>query len=156
MFDPTLSSATPTDRCPSPPISCRSPRPVPHAATGPCILDWGDHGAKCALQFFNDAIPGNNPLCRATPTHGFLMRRGYIVGWPAWEGGPLPDRGQMTGGLPVTHGQDRPITDPARVAYIVDRPDVTTLPPSSRLAARSSARLSGGAAQEEDLGIARQ
>ena len=101
------------------------------------FLDWGNRGAKRALQFFNDAIPSNDPLTREHAGNGFLMRRGYTVGWVAWEGDLLPGSGRMTIDLPVARAPDGPITGPVRVEYIVSQTGTTCLPLSGRIAARS-------------------
>ena len=101
------------------------------------FLDWGNRGAKRALQFFNDATPSNDPLTREHAGNGFLMRRGYTIGWVAWEGDLLPGSGRMTIDLPVARAPDGPITGPVRVEYIVSQPGTTCLPLSGRIAARS-------------------
>ncbi|MGH7155710.1 MAG: hypothetical protein ACREF3_17425, partial [Acetobacteraceae bacterium] len=101
------------------------------------FFDYGNRGHKRALQFFNDAHPGNDPLTQDHAGNGFLMRRGYTVAWLAWEGDLLPGSGRMVIDLPVATDHGRPITGLVRVEYIADQPGVTTLPLSGRIAARS-------------------
>ncbi|MDE2005768.1 MAG: hypothetical protein KGI51_04310 [Rhodospirillales bacterium] len=101
------------------------------------FFDWGNRGAKRALQFFNDAAGSNDPLAPEHAGNGFLMRRGYTVAWVAWEGDLLPGSGRMTIDLPVARGADAPIAGPVRVEYIVSQPGITCLPLSGRIAARS-------------------
>ena len=54
------------------------------------FYDYGNHGHKRALQFFNDARHSNDPATPAHAGNGFFMRRGYAVAWLAWEGDMLP------------------------------------------------------------------
>ena len=101
------------------------------------FFDYGNRGAKRALQFFNDATASNDPVTPEHAGNGFLMRRGYTVAWLAWEGDLWPGSGRMVLDLPVATESGAPITGTVRVEYIVDRPGVTSLPLSGRIAARS-------------------
>ena len=111
------------------------------------LFDWGNRGAKRALQFFNDAQPSNDPVTEQHAGNGFLMRRGYTIGWLAWEGDLLPGSGRMTIDVPTARSADGPITGPVRVEYIVGQEGVTTLPLSGRIAARSIPTASRDPAQ---------
>ena len=101
------------------------------------LFDYGNRGHKRALQFFNDAPATNDPQSLEDAGNGFLMRRGYVVAWLAWEGDLLPGNGRMVIDLPVATENGRPITGLARVEYIQDQPGTTTLPLSGKVAARS-------------------
>ncbi len=101
------------------------------------LFDYGNRGNKRALQFLNDAPASNDPLSLEHAGNGFLMRRGYVVAWLAWEGDLLPGNGRMVIDLPAASEHGRPITGLVRVEYIQDQPGATTLPLSGRIAARS-------------------
>ena len=101
------------------------------------FFDYGNRGHKRVLQFFNDAPASNDPLSPDHAGNGFLMRRGYVVAWLAWEGDLLPGDGRMVIDLPVATDRGRPITGLVRVEYIQDQPGITTLPLSGKAAARS-------------------
>ncbi|HEY6434171.1 MAG TPA: alpha/beta hydrolase domain-containing protein [Acetobacteraceae bacterium] len=101
------------------------------------FFDYGNRGHKRALQFFNDALASNDPLSLDHAGNGFLMRRGYVIAWLAWEGDLLPGDGRMVMDLPVATDHGRPITGLVRVEYIIDQPGITTLPLSGKAAARS-------------------
>ncbi|HEX5327524.1 MAG TPA: alpha/beta hydrolase domain-containing protein, partial [Acetobacteraceae bacterium] len=106
------------------------------------FFDYGNRGHKRALQFFNDAPANNDPLSEQDAGNGFLMRRGYVIAWLAWEGDLLPGNGRMVIDLPVATNGDQPITGLVRVEYIQDQPGITTLPLSGKAAARSYATVS--------------
>jgi hypothetical protein len=101
------------------------------------FFDYGNRGHKRALQFFNDAPHTNDPLSVADAGNGFLMRRGYVVAWLAWEGDLFPGDGRMVIDLPIATEGGQPITGLVRVEYIVDQSGVTTLPLSGKAVARS-------------------
>ncbi len=101
------------------------------------FFDYGNRGHKRALQFFNDASASNDPLSIEDAGNGFLMRRGYVVAWLAWEGDLLPGNGRMVIDLPIATDHGRPITGLVRVEYIQDQPGTSTLPLSGKVAARS-------------------
>ncbi|MBV8130968.1 MAG: hypothetical protein JO282_00455 [Alphaproteobacteria bacterium] len=106
------------------------------------FFDYGNRGNKRMLQFFNDAPASNDPRTLAHAGNGFLMRRGYTVGWLAWQGDLLPGNGRVLLDLPVARERDRPLTGPVRVEYIANRAGVTTLPLSGRASVRSHPTVS--------------
>jgi hypothetical protein len=101
------------------------------------FYDYGNRGHKRMLQFFNDAVHSNDPITPAHAGNGFLMRRGYVVAWCAWEGDLLAGDGRAILDVPIACEGDQPITGKVRVEYIVDQPGVTTLPLSGKAAAHS-------------------
>jgi hypothetical protein len=101
------------------------------------LFDYGNRGHKRVLQFFNDAPANNDPLSIEDAGNGFLMRRGYVVAWLAWEGDLLPGNGRTVIDLPVATENGQPITGLVRVEYIQDQAGATTLPLSGKVAARS-------------------
>lgn len=112
-------------------------KPIDMARSNRLFFDYGNRGHKRALQFFNDAPASNEPRSTEHAGNGFLMRRGYVVAWLAWEGDLLPGNGRMVIDLPVATQNGRPITGLVRVEYIQDQPGTTTLPLSGKVAARS-------------------
>ncbi|MBN8890808.1 MAG: hypothetical protein J0H91_11005, partial [Rhodospirillales bacterium] len=109
------------------------------------FFDWGNRGNKRALQYFNDAAPGNLPLSRAQAGNGFLMRRGYTVVWGAWQGDLLPGDGRMLLDLPVARrggaADGPPVTGQVRTEFI-GRPGVFTQPLSGWASTRSHSAVS--------------
>jgi len=101
------------------------------------FYDYGNRGHKRMLQFYNDAVPSNDPISGPHAGNGFLMRRGYTVAWCAWEGDLLPGDGRAILDVPIASDGGAPITGKVRVEYIVDQPGVTTLPLSGKVAAHS-------------------
>jgi len=101
------------------------------------FFDYGNRGYKRALQFFNDAVPSNDPHALAHAGNGFFMRRGYTIAWLAWEGDLLAGDGRMVLDLPVCSDNGKPITGKVRVEYIPEQPGITTYPLSGRVAAWS-------------------
>ncbi len=67
------------------------------------FFDYGNRGNKRMLQFFNDAPASTTRAAWRTRETAFSMRRGYTVGWLAWQGDLLPGNGRMVLDLP-----DRP------------------------------------------------
>jgi hypothetical protein len=106
------------------------------------FFDYGNRGHKRALQFFNDAPASNDPITLEHAGNGFLMRRGYVIAWLAWEGDLLPGNGRMVIDLPTATEKGQPITGLVRVEYILDQPGIMTLPLSGRAAARSYPTIS--------------
>ena len=82
------------------------------------FFDYGNRGHKRVLQFFNDATASNDPITLDHAGNGFLMRRGYVMVWVAWEGDLLPGNGRMVIDLPVATDGGRPITGLVRVEFI--------------------------------------
>lgn len=101
------------------------------------FFDYGNRGNKRALQFFNDAPSTNDPRSRADAGNGFLMRRGYSVGWLAWQGDLLPGDGRMLLDAPVASENGRPITGRTRSEFIAVEPGTRVFPLSSLVSTRS-------------------
>ena len=101
------------------------------------LAEFANRGNKRALQFFNDARHSNAPLTLEDAGNGFLMRRGYAVGWVAWEANVLPGDGRLTLDVPVAMDHSRPITAAVRAEFVVDGPGVFSLPLSGRASMRS-------------------
>jgi hypothetical protein len=101
------------------------------------FFDWANRGNKRCLQFFNDAPGSNDPRNSDHAGNGFLMRRGYVIAWLAWQGDLLPGDGRLLLDLPVATDNGRTITGPVRVEFIADQPGITTFPLSGRASTRS-------------------
>jgi hypothetical protein len=101
------------------------------------FFDYGNRGNKRCLQFFNDAVGSNEPRTLDHAGNGFLMRRGYTVGWLGWQGDLQPGEGRLLLDLPVATDAGKPVTGPVRVEYIVTEPNVHCLPLSGQAAAKS-------------------
>ena len=84
------------------------------------LVEFANRGNKRALQFFNDARHSNALLGADDAGNGFLMRRGYAVGWIAWQADVLPGDGRLTLDVPVAMDHSRPITAPVRAEFVVD------------------------------------
>jgi hypothetical protein len=106
------------------------------------FFDYGNRGNKRMLQFYNDAPASNDPRTLAHAGNGFLMRRGYTIAWLAWQRDLLPGNGRMELDLPVAHERTGPVTGPARVEYIANRPGITTFPLSGHASTRSHPTVS--------------
>src|SRR4029077_17016626 len=76
------------------------------------FFDWANRGNKRCLQFFNDAPGSNDPRNSGHAGNGFLMRRGYVIAWLAWQGDLLPGDGRLLLDLPVATDNGRTITGP--------------------------------------------
>jgi hypothetical protein len=100
------------------------------------LVEFANRGNKRALQFFNDARHSNAPLAPGDAGNGFLMRRGYTVGWVAWQADVLPGDGRLTLDVPVAMDHSRPITAPVRAEFVVEE-RVFSLPLSGRASTRS-------------------
>ena len=105
------------------------------------FFDWGNRGNCRALQFFNDAVPSNDPRTLDHAGNGFLFRRGYTFVWSAWQADLLPGNNRVTMSVPVARDGDRPITGLVRQEYIPER--VTwCYPLSGRASTRSHPTVS--------------
>ena len=102
------------------------------------FFDYGNRGNKRALQFFNDALPSNDPRTLADAGNGFLMRRGYTIAWLGWQGDLLPGDGRMLLQVPVATENGRPITGVARTEFIAVEPGTKVFPLSSLISTRSN------------------
>ena len=101
------------------------------------LFGYGNRGNKRELQFFNDAPASNAPRTLRDAGNGFLMRRGYIVVWAAWEGDLLPGDGRMLLDVPVARDGAAPLTGLVRTEFIADRPGISTFPLSGWASTRS-------------------
>jgi len=101
------------------------------------FFDYGNRGNKRCLQFFNDAIGAASPRTLEHAGNGFFMRRGYTVGWLAWQGDLYPGEGRMLIDVPVATDNGKPVTGPVRVEYIAVEQGVQCMPLSGQAAARS-------------------
>jgi hypothetical protein len=101
------------------------------------FFGYGNRGNKRELQFFNDAPASNDPGTLGDAGNGFLMRRGYVVVWAAWEGDLLPGDGRMILDVPVIGDGERPVTGLVRTEFIAEAAGVTTFPLSGKAATRS-------------------
>ena len=65
------------------------------------------------------------------------MRRGYSIGWVAWQADVLPGDGRLVLDVPVAMDHSRPITGRVRAEFIVDEPGVFSFPLSGRASMQS-------------------
>jgi len=101
------------------------------------LAEFSNRGNKRALQFFNDARHSNAPRTVEDAGNGFLMRRGYSVGWVAWQADVLPGDGRLVLDVPVAMDGSRPITGRVRAEFIVDEPGAFSRPLSGRTSMQS-------------------
>lgn len=106
-------------------------------ANGRLFFDYGNRGNKRALQFFNDAKPGNRPLSREHAGNGYLMRRGYTVAWLGWQGDLMPGDERLLLEAPVATDKGQALRGWVRVEYVPTRPDTYVFPLSSLVMAKS-------------------
>ncbi len=101
------------------------------------IYDVNNRGNKRVLQFFNDAVPSNDPSSPEHIGNGFLMRRGYTLVWSGWQGDLLPGEGRMTMELPIATDQGKEIAGLVRAEFIADEPGKVCFPLSGNDYTRS-------------------
>lgn len=106
------------------------------------LVELVNRGNKRCLQFFNDAPGTNDPASLAHMGNGYLMRRGHVVCWIAWQGDILPGDGRIQLDLPVATEAGHPITGPVRSEFIANGPGVTTFPLSGWVSTRSHPAVS--------------
>jgi hypothetical protein len=106
------------------------------------LVELVNRGNKRCLQFFNDAPGSNDPRTLAEMGNGFLMRRGYVVCWIAWQGDILPGNGRLQLDLPVAMDGAKPVTGLVRSEFIADKAGVTTYPLSGWASTRSHPAVS--------------
>lgn len=106
------------------------------------FFDYGNRANKRMLQFFNDAPASNDPRTLADAGNGFLFRKGYTVAWAAWQGDVLPGDGRMLLDLPVARDGNVPLTGLVRTEFVVNQPNVKTLPLSGKVSTRSHPTVS--------------
>ena len=92
------------------------------------LFDVINRGNVRALQFFNDAVPTNEPDTEAHLGNGFLMRRGYSLVALAWQGDILPGVERMSMALPIAGSATAPVTGPVRMEFIADRDGIVSIP----------------------------
>jgi hypothetical protein len=92
------------------------------------LFDVINRGNVRALQFFNDAVPTNEPGSEAHLGNGFLMRRGYTLVALAWQGDILPGVDRMSMQLPIAGSEHAPVTGPVRMELIADRDGIVSVP----------------------------
>jgi hypothetical protein len=95
---------------------------------GRILFDVINRGNVRALQFFNDAVPTNEPSSEAHLGNGFLMRRGYTLVALAWQGDVLPGVERMSMKLPIAGSVQAPVTGPVRMEFIADRDGIVSIP----------------------------
>src|SRR5690606_10046463 len=79
------------------------------------FFDYGNRGNKRSLQFFNDAAPSNRPLRLEHAGNGYLMRRGYTIGWLGWLGDLQPGDDRLVLNVPTATDGGKPLTGWVRV-----------------------------------------
>lgn len=109
----------------------------PERGNGKLFYDYGNRGDKRALQFFNAAVPSNDPLDEHHAGDGFLMRRGYTVVWLGWQGDLLPGDGRLVLDVPVATRHGQPITGTICVEFIAPEAGCHDMPLSSLASTRS-------------------
>ncbi|WP_233839234.1 alpha/beta hydrolase domain-containing protein [Paraburkholderia sp. ZP32-5] len=106
-------------------------------SNGRLFFDYGNRGNKRALQFFNDAKPGNLPVDAVHAGNGFLMRRGYVIAWLGWQGDLLPGEGRLVLEAPTATDGAEPIRGWVRTEYVATAPDTFVFPLSSLVTVKS-------------------
>jgi hypothetical protein len=87
---------------------------------------------------YNDAPATNDPLTLADSGNLFLMRRGYVAMWSGWQGDLYPGNGRMLLDVPVARDGEKRITQRIATEFIVDTPNVYSLPLSGYISTRSN------------------
>jgi hypothetical protein len=85
---------------------------------GRILYDVLNRGNKLAVAFLNDARGGNGLADAADAGHGFLMRKGYVILWSAWQGDVAPGEGRMLASFPIATDDAAPITAMNRDEFI--------------------------------------
>src|SRR5262245_39509466 len=106
------------------------------------FVELVNRGNKRCLQFFNDAPASNDPHAVQHFGNGFLMRRGYVVCWIAWQGDILPGDRRIEMKLPVAAGKGGPIAGAIRSEFIATSASTTTFPLSGWASTRSHPAVS--------------
>lgn len=104
---------------------------------GRLLCDLPNRGNHRALQFFNDAPASNRPTTLEDAGNGYLMRRGYSVVTVAWQGDILAGDDRLVVHLPVAGDNNEPVIGKVRAEFVIDRPNVFTVPLSGRISTRS-------------------
>lgn len=85
------------------------------------LYDALNRGDKLALVDMNDAPKGlgSNELATAADAgNGFLMRRGYVILFSAWQGDVAPEEKHMLARFPVATNGGAPIVERSREEFI--------------------------------------
>ncbi len=106
------------------------------------FFDWGNRGNIRCLQFFNDALPSNDPKTREHAGNGFLFRRGYTLVFAGWQGDLLAGDGRFLMDLPVASNHGISITGQVRSEFILEESGITTQPLSGWANTRSHPTVS--------------
>ena len=107
------------------------------------IYDANTFGNKYILKFINGASQSNKPQYKAHAGNAFLMRRGYSIMWCGWQGDILPGNDRMTMLLPTPELEENtPVTDMIRTEFIVDKPNILSMPLSGNSFTKSYETIS--------------
>lgn len=106
------------------------------------LVEIANRGNKRCLQFFNDAPGTNDPVSLAHMGNGYLLRRGHVVAWVAWQGDILPGDHRLQLDLPVATDDGRPLTGKVRTEFIAAASGITTFPLSGWVSTRSHPTVS--------------
>jgi hypothetical protein len=85
------------------------------------LYDALNRGDKLALVDLNDAPKGagsNDPASVVDAGNGFLMRRGYVILFSAWQGDVASEEGHMLASFPVATNDAAPIVERSREEFI--------------------------------------
>ncbi len=96
------------------------------------LYDAPNRGDKLALVDLNDAPkgPGSNDLATAADAgNGFLMRRGYVILFSAWQGDVAPGEGHLLAGFPVATNHQTPIVESSREEFVFGQAGGTVIAP---------------------------
>ncbi len=113
-------------------------KPVDQAkGNGALLFELVNRGNKRCLQFFNDAPHTNAPSSVADAGNGFLLRNGYTIVCAGWQGDVLRGDDRLVLDLPVARNDHGPVSETIRVEFVVDEPNVFSLPLSGKYSTRS-------------------
>jgi len=91
---------------------------------------------------YNDAPATNDPITLADSGNLFLMRRGYVAMWSGWQGDLHPGNGRMLLDVPVARDGEKKLTQRIATEFVVDTPNVFSLPLSGYISTRSNPTVS--------------
>ena len=113
-------------------------KPVDQAkGNGALLFEVVNRGNKRCLQFFNDAPHNNAPIGVRDAGNGFLMRNGYTVVSAGWQADVLRGEDRLVLDVPIARDHDRPVSNAIRVEFVVDDPNVFSLPLSGKYSTHS-------------------
>jgi hypothetical protein len=97
-------------------------------SNGKLFYDFGNRGAKRALQWFNDGTPSNDPATADHFGHGFLMREGYIFALNGYSGHVRTGRNILAADLPIAvTPQGSTLTGSVVTEIVAGKEDDTTI-----------------------------